>query len=499
MDDLLIKNLANIFLPESSIEPEEVKSSEFIPIHSHKIIKESIFIRTIDDTFSSKIDGLWQNKPVFYYNSKKYALLENSKRIVSLDYYGVSEESIEKFEYFEPPLEISEILEDSNNIINISEKESEINSKLFNAVQKIINKQKVLEQIKGDSELSEELNLLNSEYDNTALKLSEKLTQLLKTDARSSNDDVSLGINNYTNENYQESSKFAEDFKKVLTKAEKIVEKEPEEKIEEEPVPKTAEYMPKEEQEATSKEEDGKPEQKSIEEMFWSFFESNKTDKRIQRFLSNQLDVYKKEIYQLTEKFTKENRMAMESGGGTNAVQYANGGTMNGSLTVTGDLTVSGTINGSTSGGGSGGSGTKSIHIIGNGIDNVYQITHSLNTKDLIIQAYDNTTDELIFCQIKNDNLNQTTITFQSPIANNSVKIIAVAYTSKKVFTVGDGVNNEYILTHNLNTKDLLVQAYDNVTDDVVLISFKNISLSESKVIFATPIAIDSMRVVISG
>jgi hypothetical protein len=47
----------------------------------------------------------------------------------------------------------------------------------------------------------------------------------------------------------------------------------------------------------------------------------------------------KKEFNQIIEKVkTAQFARAMESGGGTNAVQYANGGTMNGSLTVTNNI-----------------------------------------------------------------------------------------------------------------------------------------------------------------
>ena len=130
------------------------------------------------------------------------------------------------------------------------------------------------------------------------------------------------------------------------------------------------------------------------------------------------------------------NRVA-ESGGGTNAVQYANGGTMVGDLHVTGSITG---------------------HI-------------SLSS------------------------LNQDGARIGDSVIWNGVNWVAT--TTKVVSAIGDSVLKEFIITHNFNTFDVMVQVYDNLTNAVVYPSIQGNSLNDTKIEFSIIPSINNYRVII--
>ena len=155
------------------------------------------------------------------------------------------------------------------------------------------------------------------------------------------------------------------------------------------------------------------------EEAFFDILETKKDDPRIKKFFNYHADQAKKELFSITEKFTQQQMArAMESGGGTNAVQYANGGTMRGDLIVDGNLTVTGTSN---TGGGT--SSNKKVFTVGDGVHNEYTLIHSLNTKDIIVSVYDSNY-ESVLASIKNISLNETLISFSNIIAVDSIKVV---------------------------------------------------------------------------
>ena len=61
---------------------------------------------------------------------------------------------------------------------------------------------------------------------------------------------------------------------------------------------------------------------------------------------------------------------------------------------------------------------------IGNGVATSYQVTHNLGTRDVIIQLYDNSTYDTVFADVLRNTTNQITITTNSPIATNDVRVL---------------------------------------------------------------------------
>ena len=136
---------------------------------------------------------------------------------------------------------------------------------------------------------------------------------------------------------------------------------------------------------------------------------NDSSDKKIQKFFEGYTSNFKKSFIEIAEKIAKrEGLRSMESGGGTNAVQYANGGTMDGNLTVTQTILAT-TI---TDNQGRQLVSKLTFDIIGNDVTRTYTLNHNLNTKNILINIYDATTDELVFVSSKNIDLNNTTIQF---------------------------------------------------------------------------------------
>jgi hypothetical protein len=153
---------------------------------------------------------------------------------------------------------------------------------------------------------------------------------------------------------------------------------------------------------------------------------------------------------------TQLSRMALEGGGGTNAVQYANGGFMDGDLVVSGNITALGSVyqdsndlgydiaslrtfiqtNSASwgSGGSSGNIAEYATDIIGNGIDTVFQFAHGLSTADLIVNIIDKDTDKVIFALVRIDDTN-ITVDFAEPFSN-TYRLIAIG-TNESIAPLG--------------------------------------------------------------
>jgi hypothetical protein len=146
---------------------------------------------------------------------------------------------------------------------------------------------------------------------------------------------------------------------------------------------------------------------------FFNMLEKKKDDPRVMKFFNYHADHMKKEFTQILEKFkTSQLARAMESGGGTNAVQYANGGTMNGSLNVTNQL-IAETVIDTT--------GRQLVHkktfdVIGDGSANTYTFSHNFGTRDILINVYDKNTHQLVFVSSINIDSNNTRIQFPNNV-----------------------------------------------------------------------------------
>ena len=157
----------------------------------------------------------------------------------------------------------------------------------------------------------------------------------------------------------------------------------------------------------------------TVEEDFFSLLDNNRDDPRVKKFFNYHTELAKKELFAINEKFAQQNMSrAMESGGGTNALQLANGGTITGDLVIDGNLTVTGGFD-------TGQNLTKKVFKIGNGNDKDYVINHSLGTKDVLVNVYD-INDEIVLASVKNISSNETLISFSCVINTEEIKVIII-------------------------------------------------------------------------
>ena len=61
---------------------------------------------------------------------------------------------------------------------------------------------------------------------------------------------------------------------------------------------------------------------------------------------------------------------------------------------------------------------------IGDGNATSYAVTHSLNTRDVIVQLYDNSTYDTVFADVVRTNTTTVTITFASAPSSNDIRVL---------------------------------------------------------------------------
>lgn len=156
-----------------------------------------------------------------------------------------------------------------------------------------------------------------------------------------------------------------------------------------------------------------------IKESLQSNFDSVITDdgntNKLHTILEKFNNSFRKEYIDLAEKVSRREAMRYaESGGGTNAVQYKNGGTIDGELIINGNLIV----NNQTS-------IKKVIFEVGDNVNQSFIFTHNLNSKNILVNVQDATTDELVIPYIKLIDNNNIMIEFSfTPYINNYKLII---------------------------------------------------------------------------
>lgn len=78
-------------------------------------------------------------------------------------------------------------------------------------------------------------------------------------------------------------------------------------------------------------------------------------------------------------------------------------------------------------------------------------------------------------------------------------KLVTDSFTKKATASVGNGINTSFAITHNLNTRDVQVQIYDNATYDTVEADVVRTDNNTVTVSFATAPTTNAYRVVVVG
>jgi hypothetical protein len=74
-----------------------------------------------------------------------------------------------------------------------------------------------------------------------------------------------------------------------------------------------------------------------------------------------------------------------------------------------------------------------------------------------------------------------------------------VSFPIKKTFTIGDGSTTALVVTHNLNTRDVVVMVRDASTHDEILVDVQMTSVNTVTLTFAVAPASNAYKVVVIG
>jgi hypothetical protein len=85
-----------------------------------------------------------------------------------------------------------------------------------------------------------------------------------------------------------------------------------------------------------------------------------------------------------------------------------------------------------------------------------------------------------------------------SQVTDFTSAVQAIIDGSGAVANVGDGTNTAYTITHNLNSRDVIVQVYDNATYETVFVDTARSTVNTVVLTFATAPASNAYRVVIA-
>lgn len=362
MDKILEKHLANALVLVKSDLNISIQDQNIISYESCELEKDSYKLITEHDSIVSEIVGYWKDKPVITYNNSKYVIMENSNTIIKLKSLNVTDDKIQKSP--ESPRNIIPLFPNKNLVKKTKTKIEPIAKEVPVTVADPIT-------VKQDIPIP------------SPEKVASELNELLPKKETSTNSVISHYIDKLTKEDQ--------------------TKEEPKKEVE-----STVNYA-----------QSDKP--KTIEDELFSLFDTKKDDPRFKRFFGYYSDQNKKDVHEINEKYAKQYMakiLETSGGGGTSnsAIDYSKGGTINGDLTITNNLSVQGSIYGNIQ------IDNKRVFNIGNTTDTDYVLDHNFNTKDLIITMYDSN-DEIVLAGAKNINLNQTLITFSVP-PTETIKVV---------------------------------------------------------------------------
>jgi len=362
MDDILAKHLAKTLLFKEK-NNTTIKKTDIISDHfNYKLIDGKYYINTEGNISITEKIGFWKNKAVVKVNGENFVIMESSKTMIPLRH--VSKEEFDKN---------------------------------FTISQEVAEKKK---------EKSEESRPLLTRNDNITV------SKEFKPVVRQKN-----------------STQIAPKVKQILPRIKSQVEKDKSEPIIQKSEDVSTDKYINDIKRSTNSEFSNNFEEDAEENeetnSFFDMLDKKKDDPRVKKFFNYHADAMKKEFTQIIEKVkTSQMARAMESGGGTNAVQYANGGIMNGTLNVTNQI-ISENVTDT--------SGRqlvfkKTFDITGNGSNHTFTFTHNFNTKDILINVYDAINYELVFVSSVNTDLNNTRITFPNDLnVGQNYRVILLA------------------------------------------------------------------------
>ena len=147
------------------------------------------------------------------------------------------------------------------------------------------------------------------------------------------------------------------------------------------------------------------------------------------------------------------------------------------------------------------GPGTKDFYstVIGDGSNSTIVVNHGLGSRNIVpvIRSVDSPF-EVVEVLSYATSLNSITLDFSA--APEAASLIASVYLldldNSYIETIGDGTNNEFTITHNLDTRDIGLTCRSTTSPyEFIPIRWEATSVNTAKVIFSSPPTVDSRKI----
>jgi hypothetical protein len=113
--------------------------------------------------------------------------------------------------------------------------------------------------------------------------------------------------------------------------------------------------------------------------------------------------------------------------------------------------------------------------------------SHSESMKKEILKLTENFTREKMLIASESGG-GSGNVTINNSTVQGGKKIVQI---------IGDGSNIEYIVKHDLDSKDIVISVFDNFTEELVICDAINLNLNETKFKFSKPLSVNSIRIII--
>lgn len=142
--------------------------------------------------------------------------------------------------------------------------------------------------------------------------------------------------------------------------------------------------------------------------------------------------------------------------------------------------------------------------VVGDGIETEFTITHNFGTRDVLVIARNNASPyEQIEVAWESTDVNTVDILFSTPPAVDGARI-NVLYTGATTInstystTIGDGVALSYVITHDLDTRDISIVCRESASPyGVVDVAWEATSVNTATLYFSDAPAVNEIRVTV--
>lgn len=137
---------------------------------------------------------------------------------------------------------------------------------------------------------------------------------------------------------------------------------------------------------------------------------------------------------------------------------------------------------------------------VGNGSSTTITVTHNLNTRVVKVAVYDAATWAEVECDVALPSPDTATLTFAEAPATNAYEVVVLGTPNPQgsyADTVGDGSSTAITVTHNLNTRVVVVSVYEVSTWSEVECDVSLPSVNTTTLTFASAPASNSLHVAV--